>query len=380
MNREMLTHLMTLGRKALIVDDTLIVKDREAPDPGVAFGAVPSPRDDRDFLYRCIKPSLGVLPARFILPEWPVNDQGKLGTCVGQAASAGEEYDEAMERKKAVGSLKVSPEYIYAECKQIDGIPDKPGTYGRTAMKVLVDRGAVLTSEFPPLTRDTNVSAPSSTVRAKAKKFQNTAYAAVESIEEIKHAIMTEGPVLGCFIWVENMMYPEDGFINMPRGYMMGGHAVAITGWDDNLTHQFDCAEWNGQRTFKGWFRVRNSWGSGWGDNGYCWIPYQLFYSKIDGQIPYMTEGWSAVDKIDEGVKPTPEPMPEPDMKGVKHYFDVAPTIIAGRTMVEMRSLAELLGAVLGWDNQQKIATLEWPGRKVYLRVGSKEYTEELRG
>lgn len=39
-----------------------------------------------------------------------------------------------------------------------------------------------------------------------------------------------------------------------------GGHAMCIVGYDDNK--------------FGGAFRVMNSWGTGWGDKGFCWIKY----------------------------------------------------------------------------------------------------------
>ncbi|WP_447984695.1 C1 family peptidase [Nitrospira sp. Nam74] len=35
-------------------------------------------------------------------------------------------------------------------------------------------------------------------------------------------------------------------------------HAVVIVGWDDE----------------KGAWRVRNSWGTGWGESGYAWVKY----------------------------------------------------------------------------------------------------------
>jgi C1A family cysteine protease len=44
-----------------------------------------------------------------------------------------------------------------------------------------------------------------------------------------------------------------------PRGEtVLGGHAVLAVGYDDDI-----------QR-----FHVRNSWGKGWGKEGYCTMPY----------------------------------------------------------------------------------------------------------
>jgi hypothetical protein len=41
----------------------------------------------------------------------------------------------------------------------------------------------------------------------------------------------------------------------------LGGHCVALVGWDDG----------------RGAFRIQNSWGTNWGDGGYLWIAYDAF-------------------------------------------------------------------------------------------------------
>lgn len=47
-------------------------------------------------------------------------------------------------------------------------------------------------------------------------------------------------------------------------GNNRGGHAMCIVGYDDTIGAT-------------GAFKVRNSWGVNWGDNGYCWISYESF-------------------------------------------------------------------------------------------------------
>ena len=44
----------------------------------------------------------------------------------------------------------------------------------------------------------------------------------------------------------------------------MGGHAVVAVGYDDT----------------QGRFRIRNSWGAAWGQNGYFTMPYQYLLEE----------------------------------------------------------------------------------------------------
>jgi C1A family cysteine protease len=57
----------------------------------------------------------------------------------------------------------------------------------------------------------------------------------------------------------ENFQPDVNGVIPLPKGNMVGGHAMAIIGYDDE----------------KKLFNVLNSWGSNWGLNGCCFMKYE---------------------------------------------------------------------------------------------------------
>jgi C1A family cysteine protease len=59
----------------------------------------------------------------------------------------------------------------------------------------------------------------------------------------------------------------KTGYVTIPtnKNISLGGHAVVCVGYDDNLIY-------NG---IKGYWIVRNSWGSKWGDRGYFYLPYK---------------------------------------------------------------------------------------------------------
>ncbi|MDR3190776.1 MAG: C1 family peptidase [Lactobacillaceae bacterium] len=53
-------------------------------------------------------------------------------------------------------------------------------------------------------------------------------------------------------------------------------HATTIVGWDDNFaTTNFATGT---QPDQNGAFLVKNSWGTTWGDGGYCWVSYEDYY------------------------------------------------------------------------------------------------------
>jgi hypothetical protein len=64
--------------------------------------------------------------------------------------------------------------------------------------------------------------------------------------------------VFGTKIYKQFEKDGHHGRISMPSGKDLGGHAMLACGYSDQDQV----------------FVVRNSWGSDWGDNGYCYIPY----------------------------------------------------------------------------------------------------------
>lgn len=62
----------------------------------------------------------------------------------------------------------------------------------------------------------------------------------------------------------------------MPRlGHGDQGHAVAIVGYEDGLDK-------NGNKTIQEYFRVKNSWGSNFGEKGYFKVSIDFNFKFID--------------------------------------------------------------------------------------------------
>jgi len=317
-------------------------------------GVIQSPGDPRDFIYRAIVKA-EKLPAQFSRRDeyGPVRDQGRYGACVGFASAAVKDNQESRNYSEIIVT---SPLFIYATCKKMDGIPNTEGTYPRVAMKVLKSTGVCEEKDFPYSRMEwPNIPKPDSQLSDKAGKFKIGAYARVQTIDEVKQAIVRDGPVLAGVLVCENFLTPDNGYIDLPEGKVLGGHAICVIGYNDTMS--------NGKHI--GFFEVRNSWGKSWGDKGYCWIPYDFFESRADTGMSYWFESWSSVDII----------LPPPTAKevilwidkeialvdGKEVYLDQPPVIDrkTDRTLIPLRFLSERMGYLVQWDGSERKITLQ---------------------
>ncbi len=76
---------------------------------------------------------------------------------------------------------------------------------------------------------------------------------------DIKAAIVNYGSVAGA-VYVDSYFQAyNSGVFDVSFNYSSVNHAVVLCGWDDS----------------KGAWLMKNSWGTGWGENGFMWIKYE---------------------------------------------------------------------------------------------------------
>lgn len=314
------------------------------------FGAIPSPPDYRDYLYRAIFKAEKIPRKHSRRPAMgPVRDQGKYGACVGFAAAAVKDNQER---------IQTSPLYVYRKCKEQDGIPTTEGTYPRVAMSVLKSLGICPETLFPY----EKMAWPTMPTISKAADdaaagYKIGAYAKVLTLDEVKQSVYKDGPVLGGVLVCSSFVNTKDGFIPIPGAggaadYILGSHAICVVGYNDDLSH-------NGH---VGYLEVKNSWGPDWGDGGYCYIPYDFFNYRRNGDIgmTYWFESWTSVDIITppvackEGYLWIDKNVALLD--GVEVMLDVAPTIdrASDRTLVPLRFMAENFGYHVEWSESTR--------------------------
>ncbi|MHA1872611.1 MAG: C1 family peptidase [Candidatus Heimdallarchaeaceae archaeon] len=246
------------------------------------------PEDGRDFLLT--GSIVNLLEAESKLPERvdheagmsPVKNQGQLGSCVGFAVSAMKEFQERKEHLEEIakgkrGRPKVydySEAWVYWNSKKIDPWPGEEGTSIRYAMKVLQKIG-VPTEKGWPYKDVGDIGEPKNWATMVARWALIDSYWRVSTLNELKIALV-DGPLpIGIPCFYEIFFAEADGYIKYPANpdQIYGGHAICAVGYNDRTQL----------------VKFKNSWGRGWGSNGYGYLPYQY----IDD---FLWDAWASKD------------------------------------------------------------------------------------
>jgi len=230
------------------------------------------------------------LPSSFSLRQYaPLpGDQGNYGTCVGWAAAYARTISESVTLNRTNQTETTqnvfSPVYIYRNIR-----PDDPecvmGAQIYTALDYMRDVGTV---RMLNVERETSFPHVNLAYYRTVRNYPIAGYVTLFSrddrqkpalISRIVKKSLSEGrPVIigmnapDSFITANEVWRPHED----PR-YFYYGHALVVTGYDDNR--------------YGGAFEVLNSWGRKWGNGGYIWIPYQVF-------VDFVQEGYEIIENI----------------------------------------------------------------------------------
>ena len=206
----------------------------------------------------------GHLPASVDLtPEMPaIYDQGDLGSCTGNALAGLFQY---LLMKLGKASFVPSRLMLYWGERQIEGnVSTDSGADGDDGMTFLATKGvcpetlwAYDPDKFavePP---------PAAWAAAYHHKIADPVTIADGDLLGLKSCLASEKPVaigFTAFAQLESAEVAKTGILPMPgKGEQpIGGHEVLVVGYND-VTEMF---------------KARNSWGPGWGQNGYFELPY----------------------------------------------------------------------------------------------------------
>lgn len=221
-----------------------------------------------------LKTTAKKMPKSIDLRKWcsPIENQGALGSCTAHAGVGMLEY---YERRTTGKHLDGSRLFLYKVTRQLLGFTGDDGAYLRDTMKAMVLFG-VPPEKYWPYVEDKFNEDPSSFCFSFAQNYQALDYYRLDPsgltpaqiLDSVKRNLAAELPAMFGFSVYSSMPPLGDGKGEIPfpiRGDSLeGGHAVLAVGYDD-------AKKIAGQT---GALLIRNSWGTGWGDKGYGWLPY----------------------------------------------------------------------------------------------------------
>lgn len=229
------------------------------------YGWIPDLPDRRDRIFAAPEATLRALPPRVDLRAAcpPVYDQGRLGSCTAQAIAAALQFDQMKQLQTDV--FTPSRLFIYYNERVIEGtVEEDSGAMLRDGIKSVARQGAPHESLWPQIIarfRDR----PSRAAYRDGEDHQAILYERlVQTPDQLRGCLASGYPfVFGFAVYesFESTSVARGGDVPLPqRGEsLLGGHAVLAVGYDDP------------QRRFI----VRNSWGTAWGRDGYCTMPYE---------------------------------------------------------------------------------------------------------
>jgi len=236
------------------------------------YGWIPDLPDQRDRMFAAAPSTMGALPPRVDLrPSCPpVYDQGSLGSCTANAIAGALQFDEI--KQQETDAFTPSRLFIYYNERVIEGTVDEDsGAMLRDGIKSVANQGAPHETLWPYRVSQFRTK-PSAAAYRDAAGHQAVLYQRVpRTIDQFKGCLADGYPfVFGFSVYesFESAAVARSGVVPMPRPResLLGGHAVLAVGYDDA----------------SGRFIVRNSWGPGWGQAGYCTMPYAYL---LDGGL-----------------------------------------------------------------------------------------------
>ena len=237
------------------------------------------------------------LPDKVDLRKWcsPVENQGTLGSCTAHSAIGVVEYFERRAFGKHINGSRL---FVYKATRNLMGVTGDTGSWLRFAMGALCLCGVppekywkyTTRKEPGPNGEPTFDDEPPSFVYAVADNYEALRYfchdplggniPADKVLASVKRYLAAGIPSMFGFYG-----FPSFNDSNVSGGIpypcpgekAQWGHAIMAVGYDDS--RKIKNTRCNKETV--GALLIRNSWGTGWGDKGYGWLPYDYVLSKL---------------------------------------------------------------------------------------------------
>ena len=197
---------------------------------------------------------------------WAINSQENTGSCVGWATADGVVRYHMVKAGRITQKQLLSPRHVWMASKETDTITTRPESFiegAGTTLKAAVDvarkHGVALMDDLPFHIQTKMFTGNENTFYASCAQRKVAAYFNLHrNLTSWKTWLSGNGPILAAFnvdsSW-DNAAANGGKIDTFHPDTVRGGHAICIVGYRAD-----------------GRFIVRNSWGTGWGVNGFGYL------------------------------------------------------------------------------------------------------------
>jgi hypothetical protein len=204
------------------------------------------------------------------LRQWasPVESQGHLGSCTGNAVVGA--YELLMNKEVPDKFIDLSRLFVYYNARLIENVINEDvGAYVRDAVKAVQKYGVCSERLWPYQIQDYSIT-PSIVSYDDARHRNIKNYYRIHTLEDTLDAINKEWPVvfsMRVYSQFEDLYDRGKDTATLPQKgeEPIGAHAMCFVGYDLN----------------KKVLIARNSFGKHWGQNGYCYIPFDYVREEV---------------------------------------------------------------------------------------------------
>jgi len=230
------------------------------------------------------------LPVTVDLKSWcsPIENQGGLGSCTAHAGVGVIEY---FERRAFGNYINGSRLFVYKTTRDLLQVAGDTGAWLRNVMGALVLCGVAPERYWPYTDKKPDFDAePPAFVYAVADNYEALKYFCHDPLGAnvpVPDVLASVKKYLAAGI---PSMFGFWGFPSFDQSDVKGGipypgpgekaqwgHAIVAVGYDDKKKIK----NLKSGKTTTGALLIRNSWGTGWGDSGYGWLPYDYVLNKL---------------------------------------------------------------------------------------------------